>query len=412
MRIALWLALTLVGAACATAGAQNLTFDEARGLALENQPALRALENAARAAQHGSLADSALPDPRLKFGALNFPLQGFPSAREDMTQLGVSWEQAIPGGDKRRLRSERAHAEAAQLLAEAHSLMQSIQRDVGLAWIDAWTAAAAVRLAAEQEREFEHAEELARIPLASGKGSPADVLAARQALSQAVDRRLELLMQSERARAALARWVPGAAARSTPPELPVFDPPAALEVLRSTLDAHPLHEVQSLAQGVADAEVALAREASKPDRTIEVGYYARSGGRSDMLMLQIAFELPIYAERKQDRQVEAKLRLAERARDLRADHLRELQAGLDAGYAEWRLAGARLENARTTTVPAAQARLEASTAQHRGGGTSLAAVLEARRGLVEARMQELQLSGAQARARVALSYYTNEGGHR
>jgi len=39
-------------------------------------------------------------------------------------------------------------------------------------------------------------------------------------------------------------------------------------------------------------------------------------------------------------------------------------------------------------------------------------VLEARRGLIDARMQELQLSGALAKTRVALSYYANEGGHR
>jgi outer membrane protein TolC len=192
----------------------------------------------------------------------------------------------------------------------------------------------------------------------------------------------------------------------------VFDPPAPLDALRSALSAHPQHEMHALAQGVADAEVALVREASKPDRTIEVGYYARGGGRSDMVMLQIAFELPLYAERKQDRQVEAKLRLADRARDLRADHLRELQAGLEAGYAEWRLAGARLDNARALTVPAARARLDALTAQHRAGGASLGAVLEARRGLVEARMQELQLSAGHAKARVALSYFEAEGGHR
>ena len=412
MRIALYCLVACIAAAGAPAGAQELTFNEARRLALENQPALRALEHSARAAQDGSVVDSALPDPRLKVGALNFPIQGFPSARDDMTQVGVSWEQAFPGGDKRRLRSARAQAEAGQLLAESHSMVQSIQRDVGLAWVDAWTSAGAERIAAELVREFEHAAELARIPLASGKGSPADVVAARLALSQALDRKLELAQQSARARAALTRWIPEAGTRPLPAELPRFEPPAALDTLRGALGAHPQHESQLRAQGVADADVALAREASKPDRTIEVGYYARSGDRSDMVMLQVAFELPIFAGRKQDRQVEAKLRLAERAREMRADHLRELQAGLEAVYAEWQVAGARLENVRAATVPAARQRVESLAAQHRAGSSSLAAVLEARRGLVEARLQEQQLSGALARASVGLSYYDNEGSQR
>jgi outer membrane protein TolC len=170
--------------------------------------------------------------------------------------------------------------------------------------------------------------------------------------------------------------------------------------------------MHALAQGVADAEVALAREASRPDRTVEVGYYARSGGRSDMVMFQLAFELPMYAERKQDRALEAKLQLAARAREQRADHLRQLQAELDAAYAEWRLAGERLANLRTVILPQTQSRLEAQQAQHGSGSTGLGAVFEARRALLEARVQELQLLAAQARSRVVLAYYGNEGGHR
>jgi outer membrane protein TolC len=130
-----------------------------------------------------------------------------------------------------------------------------------------------------------------------------------------------------------------------------------------------------------------------------------------MLMLQVAFELPIFSASKQDRQVAAKLGQLERVREMRADHLRELQAGLEAAYEEWRLAGARLENARAQAVPAARARLDAVSAQHRAASAGLAAVLEGRRSLLEARMQELQLAGALARSRVALSYYASEGGH-
>ena len=412
MRISLPLAAALAVALNAPAGAQVLTLDEARSLALDRQPVLSALEHSARAAQDASLADNALPDPRLKLGALNFPVSGFPGARDDMTQVGIAWEQSFPGGNKRRLRGDRAQAEAGQLFAETHSLMQTIERDVGFAWVDAWAAAAAERLSIELVREYGHAQELARLGMVSGKSSPGDVLATRQLLSLTTDRRLELASQAARARGALQRWAPQSAGRTLPDELPEFPVPAPLETLRAGLTSHPQHVMQALAQGVAEAEAALARESAKPDRTVEVGYYARSGDRSDMLMFQISFELPLYSGRKQDRQLEAKLRLVERARDLRADHLRELRAGLDAAYVEWQLAGERLENVRSATLPATRARLEALAAQHRAGSASLAAVLEARRALIEARLQELQLRAALAKARVALSYFSGERGHR
>ena len=403
MRISLLLLVAL--AAATPALGQVLTLDEARRRALDGQPALRALELNARAADESAVADGALPDPRLKLGALNFPTRGFPGARDDMTQVGVSWEQMFPGGDKRRLRGERTQAEAGQARAEALAARQAILRDVGTAWVDAWLAAANARLVVEIANESERAIELARIALASGKGSLADVLAVRQLLNQSADRRLEITAQLERARAGLARWDPGAAARELPETLPEFRSPAPLAVAREALESHPQQRTFARIQSVADADTALAREASTPDRSIEFGYFARSGGRSDMLMFQMAFELPFYADRKQDRLLESKLRLAERVREQRADQLRQLRAELEAAYAEWRIAGERMRNASQAILPDARARLEALVGAHGSGAVPLSQVFDARRQLIDARMQELALRAAQAKARVALQYF-------
>ncbi len=411
MRLFRYCAAALIAAASAPLGAQVLTLEEARARALESQPALRALEHSYRATQNAALADGALPDPRLKLGALNFPTRNFPSAREDMTQVGLSWEQTLPGGDKRRLRSERTHAEAGQFLAESHTLMQVILRDVGVAWVEAWNAAAAERQVAELSREHERSVELARIALGAGRGSQSDVLAARQALGQATDRRLELAAQAERARAALARWLPDAANRPLPDGLPVFNAPPPLETLRATLAQHPQHAMHAQAQVVADADVALAREARKSDSSFEVGYYARSGDRSDMVMFQVAFELPLFAARKQDAQLVAKLKLAERTREQRADHLQQLQAELASAHAEWRIAEERLKNLESSILPDARSRLDTLTAQHGAGAAPLATVFEARRGLIDARMQLLAVTAARARARIALQYFEEYGGH-
>ena len=407
MRISLLLLVAL--AAATPAQGQVLTLDEARRRALDGQPALRALELNARAADESSVADGALPDPRLKFGALNFPTRGFPGARDDMTQVGVSWEQMIPGGDKRRLRSERSRAEAGQVRAEALATRQAILRDVGTAWVDAWLAAANARLVGEIAQESERSIELARIALSSGKGSLADVLAARQLLNQSADRRLESAAQQERAHANLARWVPGGEPRELPETLPQFRSPVPVAMALEALESHPQQRTLARMQGVADADTALAREASAPDRSLEVGYFARSVGRSDMLMFQMAFELPFYADRKQDRLLESKLRLAERVREQRADQLRQLRAELGAAYAEWRIAGERLRNVSEAILPDARARLDALVGAHGSGTVPLAQVFDARRQLIDARMQELAVRATQAKARVALQYFEIEG---
>jgi outer membrane protein TolC len=203
--------------------------------------------------------------------------------------------------------------------------------------------------------------------------------------------------------------VPDVAGRALADALPAFAPPPPLAAMSEGLEHHPQHAMAVRAQNVAEADVALAREASKPDRSIEVGYYARSADRSDMLMFQVAFELPIFAATKQDRLLAAKLAQLERSRELRADHLRQLRAELAGAYADWDLAGERLRNVTTSILPDAKARLDALVAQHGAGGAPLAAVLEGRRGLTEAELQALTLRAAQAKARVVLEYFEHQG---
>ena len=406
MRLA-FAALLAVSLAPGFASAQVLTLDAARARALTQQPALNALDLNARALAAAAPAEGALPDPRLKLGLLNVPTRNFPGATwEDMTQFLVSYEQMLPGGDKRKVREERALAEAAQAKAESGGQRQVIAREVALAWLDAWQAIAAERLVVELTNEIRRAMELAQIGLSTGRGSQADVFAARQVLSQALDRRLEFASQAERSRAALRRWVPDAGSFELPPDLPAWRDPPAISALAENLEHHPQHAMHVRALGVADADVALAREASASDRTLEVGYAMRQGGnRSDMLMVQVTFELPLFRERKQDRLLESKLRLAERAREQRADHLRQLRAELDAAWAEWRLAGERLENFDRSTLPAARARLDALLAVQPAGRAELAQVLDARRQVIDTRMQEITLKAMRAKARVGIEYF-------
>ena len=128
-----------------------------------------------------------------------------------------------------------------------------------------------------------------------------------------------------------------------------------------------------------------------------------------MLMFQMAFELPFYADRKQDRLLESRLRLAERVREQRADQLRQLRAELEAAYAEWRIAGERLRNVSEAILPDARARLDALVGAHGSGTVPLAQVFDARRQLIDARMQELAVRATQAKARVALQYFEIDG---
>jgi outer membrane protein TolC len=395
-------ALLVAGTACAQA---PLTLDEARRLALERQPGLRALELNEQALLSQSGAEGELPDPRLKVGALNWPTRGFPSAREDITQLAITYEQMVPGGDKRRLRAEKSRAEAVQARAERAVLANAIRRDVSVVWLTAWGVARTEGQVRALQNEFRQAIEAATVAVAAGRGSQADVYLARQLLNQSEDRLLELAMQSERARAELGRWI---GVESPPPvadTLPHMEAPAPLPELLARLESHPQHAMSRAAENTAQAEVSLAREAARPDRSWEVGYMFREGDRSDMVMLQFAFELPFWKESRQDRVVESKLKLQERAREQSQDHLRALRADLQAWYSEYQRNGERLANFDARVLPDAQARIDALGAAYRAGRAELGAVLEARRALTDNRIQRFGVEVARAKALANIAYF-------
>jgi cobalt-zinc-cadmium efflux system outer membrane protein len=409
MKFILFALAALIGCASiasARAADTALSLDEARRLALEKQPSLNALELSARAMEDQSIADGAPPDPRLKLGALNFPTRNFPTSRDDMTQWAISYEQMVPGGDKRRLRSEKTRAEAAQIRAERSGQANVIRRDVALAWLSAWGAQWAERLVKALQDEYRQAIDAALVAVSTGRGAQAEVFAARQMLNQSADRLLELAAQAERARAELARWTGEAAGGAMPEGMPAWQAPEPLAVLVARLEAHPQHAMHLAAENTAEADVALARESVKPDRSWEIGYFVREGNnRSDMVMFQMAFELPLWKEQRQDRVIDSKLKLRERAREQRLDHLRVLRAELETAWSEWRRMGERLANLDARILPDAQARIDALLAAYRGGKTELAPVLEGRRSLTEARIQRLAIEVAQAKARAAIEYF-------
>jgi len=134
----------------------------------------------------------------------------------------------------------------------------------------------------------------------------------------------------------------------------------------------------------------------------------RGSAYSDMVSVQVGIDLPVFPKNRQVREVSSKLALADRARALREDNLREMQAMLARAYAEWTSANERLARYRASTLPQAAARTEAALAAYRTGRADLAKVLEARRMELDLRMQQLMLEGEAARAQVQISYYNDD----
>ena len=395
------IAAALALAYTAVAGAQELSLAEAQSIATAAAPQLLAQSAAVRAARASLGPATELPDPRLIAAVENVPTDGadkYSLTADSMTMRKIGVMQDFPLPEKRRLRGERAEAEARREEALLAVAEVNLRRDAALAWIDAWSAEQQLALALEAQREADLGVTGAEAALAGGRGPAAESFAARLAAAQAADRVIEAKRVATRTREQLARWVGRDARRDLdePPDFTRLTHPH--EDLLGDLESHPHLAMYAPMQAVAEADVKLAEAAKRPDWSLEVTYAQRGSAYSNMLSIGVRIDLPIFEGRRQAPAIESRLAAAEQVRsqaeDARRAHLTEIRVLM----ADWEAARERTRRIEAQQVPLANERLKAALAAYAGGRSELAAVLEARRADVETRTALLQARTETGRA--------------
>jgi len=396
--------LTLSASSLAQESSSHLSLDEAAALAIQHQPQLLAQEAAVSALQENAPAAGQLPDPKLRVGLVSLPLDTFSFTQEPMTQATVGISQLIPGGDKRRLATARLEREMDQGNQALAATSRRIARDAQLAWLDLYFPSVAQDLVKQVEAEYQRQVEWTEVAYKTGKLTQEETLALRGMLETTRDRLAELQRQQAKARAGLARWI-GQAADRPLEALPAASPPPPLARMVQHLDQHPELTTLNEAVSVAQAEVNLAREAYKPDWSVDLSYGLRGGDRPDFVSVVVGVDLPLFTKNRQDKRLSARLAGVERATQLRADRHQALKAELEAAYADWQAADGRLKRFEQDILPLASRRTESALAAYGSDRASYARVLEARRAESEARLQWLAQQVARARAQVQISYF-------
>jgi outer membrane protein TolC len=313
-----------------------------------------------------------------------------------MRKVGVMNYFPLP--EKRRLRGERAEAEARREEAVLAVTEVNLQRDVALSWIETWSAERQLELAIEAQREADLGVTGAEAALAGGRGPAAESFAARLSAEQAADRVIEARRLVTRAREQLARWVGRQAQRE------LDAPPDFMRLahrhddLLGDLELHPHLAMYAPMQAMADADVRLAEAAKRPDWSFEVTYAQRGSAYSNVLSVGVRVDLPIFEARRQQPAIASRLAAAEQVRsqaeDARRAHLTDVRVLL----ADWQAARERTQRIEAHQMPLAAERLKATLASYSGGRADLSSVLQARRAEVETRLALLQARTEAARA--------------
>ena len=115
-----------------------LTLQEAESLALSDEPGQNSYLSHAEALREESVAGGQLPDPTMRIGLANFPIQSGGFSTEGMTQAQLAVRQVFPGGDTRQLTSDKYQSLALEMMHMADGRGREVLTNVRTSWLETY----------------------------------------------------------------------------------------------------------------------------------------------------------------------------------------------------------------------------------------------------------------------------------
>jgi outer membrane protein TolC len=405
-RLSALVALALIPA-FSYAQSPALTLDQALQLATQRSASSQAAAASVQASREMAAKADQLPDPMLKLGVDNVPVNGpdkFSLGRDFMTMRRVGIEQQWVSPDKRAARAERGQRAVDAEEANYLTNVARVREETAVAWISLLFAQRSLALL--QALEIETSQDLAtgQAALRGAKTSPADLLQTQLALAQAQDRTRKGEQALKSARTALSRWV----------AVPVESVSGALPELTSHVPDLPVHELEKYhpmllvarrAVTLADAETTVATTERRPDWSLEAGFSQRGSQYSNMVSVGVSIPIPLNRAQRQERDIAEKSALGTKARMQYEEALRALQAEIRDRSLTLSSLRERISRLKGELLPAADQQVELATAAYRSGAGNLAAVFNAKRMALDARMQVLEVEKEAAATWARLEYH-------
>jgi len=336
-----------------------LTLAQAESLALENNPALAAAGQRARAMAEVPSQVGSLPDPMLSMNAMNLPVDTFSNTQEAMTQMQVGLSQAIPFPGKLGLKEKAARrmAEAATHNQQEYRLL--LLRNTRIHWWNLAYLDKALSIIRHNQQLLRKLVRIAVTRYKTGKGLQQDVLLAQLELSKLLERELDMKASRQREAEALSAVLGGVPLSAL--QLPDIEAPAtAGEALQQAVPDTALlkararqHRPMLLAMldGVqaADSRLELARKDYYPDFKLGAAYGFRRGSnasgqaRPDLASVMFSVELPLYAGSKQHRAVDQRTAEKVSAEFSRLDAVNRVDSEIESSASDLSIARDRLQ---------------------------------------------------------------------
>lgn len=386
-----------------------LTLAEAEGRALEEEPGRTAYEARAEALEEQAVAAGQLPDPQLRMGLANFPLESGGFTTEGMTQGQLGFRQSFPPGKTRSINTRQFQSLASEMDQNADARSRDVLTAVRNTWLETYYWQRAEIIVTDSRPFFSDLVTVTRSLYAVGSKNQQDVLRAELELSRLDDRLINIGKQQAQARAALSQWIGADASRPIAGKLPGWTSLPPLEALRAALGAHPALKAFDARIDARAAGIDLAQERYKPGWALDFGYGYRDGSlpggepRSDVVSLSVTVDLPLFRQNRQDRSLRAAFSERRAAINSKEELLRRLASQLDAEHARWRELSRRIALYEQQILALAEDQATAALAAYQSEAGDFADVMRAYIDDLNTRLELIRLYTERAQSYAVLA---------
>jgi len=391
-----------------------LDLDETVRLALLDDPVVSATRARARALGDEAVADGQLPDPTLRTGLYNLPLDNFDIDREPTTQLRLGIVQAFPKGDTLHYKQQQTEWLALAEQANTDVAERKLVRDVRRHFLELYYQIEAEQVVRESRRLFAQLVDITQAHYATGRVLKQDVLRASLELSRLDDRTTRILDEADKGRAALMKWIGDAALLPLDDHFPELPALPSREEIADALPEHPLIRTETAKLEASKRKIRIAGEQYKPGWSAGLEYRKRFGDdpsgddRADMMAAMLTVDLPLFPKNRQDKRLSASILQAESVELSRDDSLRDLKLMLDTNYAGWQRLGERAALYDRELLRDADANAQASLNAYMSGVTEFTTLMRARITDLDVRLEDLRIRVDRAKIQANLLYLAGE----
>ena len=390
---------------------QTLTIERAVQIALERDALINVYQSRRDAYREQSIAEDTLPDPKIKLGVMNLPIDTFKQNQEPMTQVQLGIQQMLPRGNSLEIKSQRAISMSVVENARTENQRRKVTREVRETWLELYYWLNAEAVVNKNRKLFTELVSVTKQQYAAGRQKQQDVIRSELELGMLDDRELKIQTRIEITRAKLAKYIgDNFISIDLDKLLPEFN---IMQYDDSWIEKHPMMNMEQAMVKTNQKNVELAKQSYKPSWMLDLTYGQRENAangtkRADFISAMVVFDLPLFTGDRQDKKVAASKHRLNSALNSREERKRELNRMWQSNLSKEKRLSQRIIKYKTLLVPKANENTNAALYSYQSGRGEFTSLVRAQIIELETQLRALRLDVDQKKEQAQLLYFVGE----